>query len=170
MSVIGNIAGSLLHAVLPVNLFPNNSATANAPVSGSPAPGSDSGRLSSFARLITTLQQLQQSSPGRFQEVTRQIAADLKTAAQSAQTAGNTPAAYRLSQLAADFGSASASGQFPNLENLAQPADSAVNGAAQTFTQFLAAAQSGGPGNSSLNAATIIQNALTNAGIGIVSA
>jgi hypothetical protein len=76
MSAIGNLAGTLLRAVLPINRFPNNTTAASIPVTGSSllARQPDSGRLSSFAQLINTLQQLQQSNPAQYRQVTQQIA------------------------------------------------------------------------------------------------
>jgi hypothetical protein len=175
MSTIGNIASTLLHAVLPINLFPNNTTASSSSVTASSALGQqpDTGQLSSFAQLISTLQQLQQSNPAQYQQVTQQIAANLQTAAQSAQAGGNTAAATQLNQLATDFTNASASDQLPNLQDLAK----AVGGgghhqhfsgtASNALTQFLTSAQSG-TSNSSLNAASIIQSALASAGIGTV--
>jgi hypothetical protein len=182
MSAIGNIASTLLHAVLPVNLFPNNATTTSVPVSGSSSvtQAPDSGRLSPFAQLVSTLQQLQQSNPAQFQQVASQIATNLKSAAQSAQSSGNPVAAGQLNQLATDFTSASATGQLPNLQDLAQalsaghphhsrfPSDSSDNGAPQATTRFTASGQSSVAPNSSVNAATIIQNTLSSAGIGTI--
>jgi hypothetical protein len=86
----------------------------------SPVTTSDSQQLSPFAKLVSTLQQLQQSDRAKYSQVTQQIATNLQTAAQSAQSAGNTTQATQLSQLATDFTSASKSGQLPNLQDLAQ--------------------------------------------------
>ena len=47
---------------------------------------SDNGQLSPFAQLLNTLQQLQQSDPTKYQQVTQQIATNLQSAAQTAQT------------------------------------------------------------------------------------
>jgi|SRR5579871_1304117 len=51
---------------------------------------SDSGRLSPFAQLLNALQQLEQSNPQQFQQLTQQIASKLQAAAQSAQSNGDT--------------------------------------------------------------------------------
>jgi hypothetical protein len=80
----------------------------------------DSTQLSPLARLLSTLQQLQQSNPTQYQQVTQQIATNLQTAAKTAQTDGNSTAANQLSQLATDFTNASNSGQLPNIQDLAQ--------------------------------------------------
>lgn len=186
MSSIGNLASTLLHAVLPVNLFPNNTTASTTATTSSATQLPDSGQLSSFAQLAATLQQLQQSNPGQYKQVTQQIAANLQTAAQSAQAGGDTAAGTQLNQLAADFSNASASGQLPNLQDLAQavgghhghhhyasePAGTS-NGstpAGSAVSQLLASLQAGTSQNSSLNAATIIQSTLTSAGVTSVSA
>src|SRR5271156_5243742 len=80
----------------------------------------DSTHLSPFAQLLSTLQQLQQSNPTKYQQVTQQIATNLQSAAKTAQTDGSSTAANQLSQLATDFTSASNSGQLPNIQDLAQ--------------------------------------------------
>ena len=149
MSSIGNLASTLLHAALPINLFPdNNSAATAAASSATSVQQPDSGQLSSFAQLVSELEQLQQTNPAEYTQVTQKIAANLQTAAQSAQSGGNTTAATQLNQLATDFSNASATGQLPNFQDLAQ-AVGGRNGHHQ------------GSGVSS-----IIQSALTSAGVG----
>ncbi len=80
----------------------------------------DNNSLSPFAQMLSTLQQLQQSNPTQYQQVTKQISSALQSAAQTAQSDGNTAAANQLNQLATDFSSASKSGQLPNVQDLAQ--------------------------------------------------
>src|SRR5579864_2979610 len=70
--------------------------------------------------MLNQLQQLQQSDPAKYQQVTQQIATNLQNAAQTAQTDGNSTAATQLGKLASDFNSASQSGQLPNIQDLAQ--------------------------------------------------
>ena len=171
MSSIGNLASTLLHAVLPVNLFPNNttaSTTATSTLTSVQPP--DTGQLSSFAQLAGTLQQLQQSNPAEYTQVTQKIAANLQSAAQTAQASGNTTAASQLNQLSSDFSNASATGQLPNLQDLAH----AVGGhhghrsaasAGSAVDQLLTSLESGSSQNSSVNAASIIQSTLTSAGV-----
>jgi hypothetical protein len=84
-----------------------------------PAP-SDQSSLSAFTQLLTTLQQLQQSNPAQYQQVTQQIATNLQSAAKAATSGGDSAAASELNQLATDFTSASQTGQLPNLQDLAQ--------------------------------------------------
>ena len=170
MSSIGNLASTLLHAVLPINLFPNNttaSTTAANALTSVQQP--DSGQLSSFAQLAGTLQQLQQSNPAEDTQVTQKIAANLRSAAQTAQASGNTTSAAQLNQLSTDFSNASATGQLPNLQGLAQAVGhhghrSAASGGS-AVSQLLTSLQSGSSQNSSVNGAAIIQNTLTSSGI-----
>ncbi|MGA3018201.1 MAG: hypothetical protein ABSF62_13870 [Bryobacteraceae bacterium] len=80
----------------------------------------DTNQLSPFAQLLSTLQQLQQSNPTEYKQVTGQIATNLQSAAQTATADGNTAAATQLNQLATDFTNASQSGQLPNIQDLSQ--------------------------------------------------
>ena len=80
----------------------------------------DSNRMSPFAQMLSELQQLQQTDPSKYQQVTQQISTNLTTAANTATSEGNTAAATQLNQLAADFSNASTSGQLANVQDLAQ--------------------------------------------------
>lgn len=175
-----NVASVLSSALQGTNQTGNNS-------SGVSAPGSDSSQLSSFAQLLSTLQQLEQSNPTKYQQVTQQIAANLQSAAQTAQSNGNTSAASQLTQLATDFKNASASGQLPNVPDLAQAlgggghhhhhshggsasSDAAANATSTSINmtaleQALSAFQSGTAQNSSFDPMSIITSTLSNAGI-----
>ena len=77
-------------------------------------------QLSPFAQVLSTLQQLQQSNPSEYQQVTSQIATNLQNASQTATSAGNTSQASELSQLASDFSNASQNNTLPNIQDLAQ--------------------------------------------------
>ena len=153
----------------------------------------DNQQLSPFAQMMSMLQQLQQSDPTKYQQVTQQIATNLQNAAQTAQTDGNSTAAAQLGKLASDFNSASQSGQLPNIQDLAQAiggghhhhhhahaasADAEGNSSAnngstgtptssvsQALSQFLSLFQSNSTQNDALNPATIIMNTLSTAGI-----
>jgi hypothetical protein len=119
---INNLASSYLQSILGT-VLQGTGLTGNASsntVSGTSGQPSDSGQLSPFAQLLSTLQQLQQSNPTEYQQVTQQIATNLQSAAQTATTDGNTSAASQLTQLATDFTTASQSGQLPNISDLAQ--------------------------------------------------
>jgi len=80
----------------------------------------DTNQLSPFAQLLSTLQQLQQSNPTEYRQITQQIATNLQSAAKTATADGNTAAATQLNQLATDFTTASQSGQLPNIQDLSQ--------------------------------------------------
>ncbi|HEY4360527.1 MAG TPA: hypothetical protein VGN17_06145 [Bryobacteraceae bacterium] len=117
MGSINNIS-STLQAALCTAL---QSAGLTSKTSGaSPTQPQDNGQLSPLARVLSTLQQLQQSDPAKYQQVTAQIATNLQDAAQTAQANGNTTAANQLNQLSADFSNASKTGQLPNIQDLAQ--------------------------------------------------
>jgi hypothetical protein len=146
----------------------------------------DNQQLSPFAQLMSTLQELQQSNPSEYQQVTAQIATNLQSGAQSAQAEGNSTAASQLSQLSTDFTNASQSGQLPNMQDLAQAmgaghhhhhaqaasSDSESSSSGSTdgssgtsLSQLLAAFQAGGSQSDSLNPISIIMNTLSNAGV-----
>jgi aromatic ring hydroxylase len=187
MSSIASLAGGLLQSILPTSLLTNNTTASSlaSATSSSATQQPDSGQLSPFAQLAGTLQQLLQSNPAEYKQVTQQIATNLQTAAQTATASGNTTAAAQLTQLATDFSNASSSGQLPNLQDLAHAvggghhghhhgggssaasgSSSSSSSASSALSGFLASLQANGTQNSSaLNAATIIQNTLTSAGI-----
>jgi len=194
MGSINSLSSSYIQSVLN-SVLQNSGLTTNkgnnlssAGVSSS-ALQPDSGQLSPFAQLLNTLQQLQQSDPTKYQHVTQQIATNLQSAAQTAQTNGNTTAASQLNQLATDFTSASTSGQLPNIQDLAQAmgghhhhhhfhsgsagssSDSSTSSSAtQVLSQLLSAFESNGTQSDSLNPMTIILNTLSNAGISSTNA
>jgi hypothetical protein len=155
----GNLSSSYLQQVLADAL---QSAGITANTAASP-PQSDSSRLSPFAQLANTLQQLQESDPTKFKQVTQQVAANLQSAAQTARSQGNSAAASQLKQLSADFTNASQTGQLPNLQDLAQ----AVGGGA--------GASGGGhhhhhhSSNTSTDPNAIILQTLANAGIDVAT-
>jgi len=149
----------------------------------------EANQLSPFAELLNTLQQLHQSNPAQYQKVTQQIAANLTSAAETAQSSGHTAAAGVLNQLASDFSNASQNNQLPSIQDLAKAvhfhrhhahssssdADSAsasaspgstANGTSQAASQLLSAFQADGSQNDSLNPMSIIMNTLSAAGIG----
>ena len=122
LSSINNYSNNNLESVLSKALQ-GTGVSLNSPstsTSGSTGVATDSSQLSPFAQLLSTLQQLQQSNPTEYQKVTQQIANNLQTAAQTAQSNGNTSQATQLTQLAKDFTAASTSGQLPNIQDLAQ--------------------------------------------------
>jgi hypothetical protein len=123
MGSVNNIlSGSYLQSLFTSALQSPTGTTSQTSNSSALSLGqqSDSTQLSPFAKLLSTLQQLQQSDPTKYQQVTQQIATNLQSAAKTAQTDGNSTAANQLSQLATDFTNASNSGQLPNIQDLAQ--------------------------------------------------
>ncbi|HUI58455.1 MAG TPA: hypothetical protein VLY04_25965 [Bryobacteraceae bacterium] len=122
---ISGLSSNYLQSVLRTALQDaglNTSQTANSlsGIDASSVAQPDNGQLSPFAQMLSSLQQLQQSDPTKYQQVTQQIATNLQNAAQTAQSEGNTTAANQLNQLATDFTNASQSGQLPNIQDLAQ--------------------------------------------------
>jgi hypothetical protein len=191
MSSINNITGSYLQSILTSALqnvggTPNNSPTGiNTP---SITQQSDNSNMSPLAQLMSTLQQLQQSDPSKYQQVTEQIATNLKSAAQTAQAQGNTTAANQLTQLSQDFTNASQSVQMPNVSDLAKAgghhhhhhshgassdadtsstADSSTSSAtSSTTSSLLGQSQSiNDTQSASLNPMSIILNTLSQAGV-----
>jgi hypothetical protein len=116
-SYLQSIIGSALQGVGSTSQTTTGSSAVD---SSSLVQSSDNSRLSPFAQLLNTLQQLQQTDPAKYQQVTGQIATNLQSAAQTAQADGNTTAANQLNQLATDFTNASKNGQLPNVQDLAQ--------------------------------------------------
>jgi len=164
ISSLSSIYSNFIQPILGNTLGVGSSATT------APAAPQDSNQLSPFAQLATTLQQLQQQSPAQYQNLTKQIAANLQTAAGTAQSGGNTTLANQLTQLAADFTSASQNNQLPDFQDLAQAMTgghhrhhrSDASSAASQLSQFTA-----GAGTNSTNPASIIFSTLSSAGISL---
>jgi hypothetical protein len=122
-SPLSNLSSSYLQSFLNNALQSaglNTSTTANSTGVAAASSAASSSQLSPFAQMLSTLQQLQQSNPTEYQQVTQQIATNLQTAAQTATSEGNTTAASQLTELSTDFTNASKSGQLPNIQDLAQ--------------------------------------------------
>jgi hypothetical protein len=196
MSTISGVSNSYLQSVLGAALNAtglSSKATSNraSNVSASQAGQPDQTQLSPFAQLMSSLQQLQQSDPAKYQQVTQQVATNLQGAAQTAQASGNTTAANQLNQLATDFTSASQTGQIPNMKDIAQamgghhhhhmhapdkisPTDPSATGTTgtastsvdQALSQFMTQMQSNITPNASLDPMSIISSTLASAGIG----
>ena len=120
-SPINNLTSSLLQEILGSSLqgIGLTASPTSAGVSHTPTH-SDNGQLSPFAQQLSTLQQLEESSPTNYEQVTAQIATNLQSAAQTAGAERNTSAASQLNQLATVFNNASQSGQVLNLSDLTQ--------------------------------------------------
>jgi len=179
-SFINNLSSSYLQSILGTALQ-STGATAsqtNSLTSLLSAQQSDSGQLSPFVQIMNTLQQLQQSNPSQYQQVTQQIATNLQSAAKTAQSDGNTTEANQLNQLANDFTSASQNGQLPNVQDLAKAlgghhhhggghhhAASSDSTSDSSSSQLLSAFQTNETQNAALNPLSIIENTLTSAGL-----
>jgi hypothetical protein len=192
---ISNLTNSCLQSILGTALqtagLSSNSNAGNTTQTAA-VQQSDGSQLSPLAQVLSTLQQLQQSNPSQYQQVTQQIAANLRKAAQTAQSEGNTTVAVQLNQLAKDFTTASQSGQLPNVQDLAQTTGghhhhhrhfhvAAADGTSSTtdatssnttsatddsgLSRLVAAFQTNATQNQSLNPFSIIENTLANAGI-----
>jgi hypothetical protein len=124
MNPLSNIANPYIQSLTNAAMSVLNSfgATAGAAKSSgsSTIPQDSSPQLSPFAQLMSTLQQLQQSNPAQYANVTQQIATNLQSASQTALANGNTGEAQQLSTLSNDFKTASTSDQLPNISDLAE--------------------------------------------------
>jgi hypothetical protein len=166
-SAIGNVSSSNLQQVL-ASALQSAGITANSTgnAGATAASQSDSSRLSPSAQLANSLQQLQESNPTKYKQVTQQVATNLQSAAQTAQSQGNSGAASQLTQLAADFTSASRSGQLPNLQDLAQAVGGAAGGSGHHHHHTQAASsESEISQGASPNPGAIILQALASAGV-----
>jgi hypothetical protein len=122
-SSINNLTNGYLQSILGNALqgtgLSLNSTSSNG-IGGISSQSQDNGQLSPLAQVLSSLQNLQQSNPTEYQQVTQQIAANLQSAAQAATNEGNSTAANQLNQLSKDFSTASQTGQLPNISDLAQ--------------------------------------------------
>jgi hypothetical protein len=194
ISSINNLSNTYLQSILSPALQNSSSAANSSSTTGasSVTSQSENGRLSPFAQLMSTLQQLQESNPTEYKQVTQQIATNLQNAAKTATADGNSTQATQLNQLATDFTTASQSGQLPNVQDLAQAiggghhhhhhshaaasdADSSSSSTTSSSTtsnqlsQLLAAFQANSTQNEATNPMSIIMNTLSSAGINVGS-
>jgi hypothetical protein len=105
-------------ALQGIGLTGNSQSTSS--TSATSGIGQDNSQISPFAQLLNTLQQLQQTDPNKYSQVTQQIAANLQSASQTETANGNTAAANQLNQLSSDFSAASGNGQLPDVADLAK--------------------------------------------------
>jgi hypothetical protein len=189
------LAGGYIQSLFASPSSSNTSANTTSAGLGSTSGTQDTNQLSPFAQVLGSLQQLQQSNPSQYQQVTQQISNNLQTASQSATANGNTGLASELTQLSSDFKNASTSGQLPNVQDLAQAiggghhhhhhgggsaggsttassGTSATTGSSDSaasglsqLIQSLNSSQTGTIANNSLNPLSIIDNTLSSAGI-----
>lgn len=116
---LSSIASGFVESLINKALTSNSTGKTTTSGTASTSQTSDSNQLSPFAQLLSTLQQLQQSNPAEYEQVTKQIATNLTAAAQTATSAGNTTLASTLTQLATDFTTASQNDQMPSIQDLA---------------------------------------------------
>jgi hypothetical protein len=154
---VNNLSSSYLQSILSSQLQ-NTGSTGTTNGIAPLAPPADQTQISPLANLLSQLQQLQQNNPAQYQQVTQQIATNLQTAAQTAQSSGNTTAANQLTQLATDFSNASANDQLPSVKDLAE-----ASGGGHHHHHFNQ--DSGGGNQGTLNPLTIISNTLSAAGV-----
>jgi hypothetical protein len=120
---LSSIASPYIQSLISnaVSSATNSSSTTGSSVSQSSlTQPQDANQLSPFAQILSTLQQLQQSNPTEYQQVTSQIATNLQSAAKTATADGDTSQANELNQLATDFQNASQNNTLPNVQDLAQ--------------------------------------------------
>jgi len=123
MSSISGLSSSYLQSILNIAVQRNTSSTGanrNLGIDSLSGQPPDSGQLSPFAQLLSTLQQLQQSDPSKYKDVMQKIATNLEDASKTASANGNTTLATKLDTLATDFTNASQSGDLPNIQDLAK--------------------------------------------------
>jgi len=158
VSSLSSIYSNFIQPILSKTLGVTSASAA------APAP-QDSNQLSPFAQIATTLQDLQQQNPAQYQNVTTQIASNLRTAAQTAQTGGNSTLANQLTQLSSDFTNASQNNQLPDFQDLTQ----ALSGGHHHHHQpgSLLSQFSSGPDTNSGNPASIIFSSLSTAGVSL---
>ena len=128
MGSISSLSSSYLQSILSSVLQSSGltGTTKNTKSSGaaSSTVQADNTQLSPFAQVATELQQLQQSNPTEYAQVTGQIATNLQSAAQAATASGNTRPRASSTRSRRTSQNASTSGQLPNFQDLAQAAAS----------------------------------------------
>ena len=122
INALSNVADQYIQSLMGVssNSTTSTGGTSSTAVATATAPQDAAPQLSPFAQALSLLQQLQESDPAKYQQVTSQIASNLQTAANTATANGDTSKASELNQLANDFTSASQNNTLPNIQDLAQ--------------------------------------------------
>jgi|SRR5579872_6132612 len=185
-SPINSLSSTYLQSLLGTTLQNAGLTNQTTGTTGTSSIPQDQGGLSPFAQMLSALQQLQQTDPTKYQQVTKQIATNLQSAAQTAQSDGNTNLANQLNQLSDDFSTASQNGQLPNIQDLAQAvgghhghhhhhhgggssgsttSTTDTSNSNQGVNQLLSALQSNSNQTASLNPMSIIYDTLSSAGV-----
>jgi hypothetical protein len=107
-------------SLLPSWLQPANNAGSTSTIPVTLNAAQDGAPISPLASALSPLQQLEQTDPAQFQQVTTNIVDQLRKAAQNATNTGNTTQAAQLNQLADQFQTAAADGQIPSPQQLQQ--------------------------------------------------
>jgi len=125
VNAVSSLTDPYVQSILSSSLNQASTSASSIDPSSLTLPQDGTPQLSPFAQIMSTLQQLQQTNPTEYQQVTSQIATNLQNAANTATANGNTAQASELNKLADDFTSASQNNSLPNMKDLAQ----AVGGA-----------------------------------------
>jgi hypothetical protein len=157
---IGSLSGYLQSVLYPAFPLAANKQSDIAPSAVPVQP--DTTQLSPLGSFLSELQQIQQSDPAQYQQLTHQIADNLQRAAQTAQADGNTTAANELKQFATDFNTAAQTGQLPDLSS---STSSSSLDTSLLVNQYQAAYLANGAQSGAQSPLGIILNTLSNAGI-----
>jgi len=110
-----------LSSLLPVTLQTGTgiSRTSPNPFSTNQTEASaDTPSISPAASFLSMLQQVQQSNPGLFKQITQQIAKQFQAHATAAANQGDATRANQLKQLATEFQNSSSTGELPSAQAL----------------------------------------------------
>ena len=172
---LSSLSSAYLQSLFGVTASSATNNTTNRSAAASLAMPQDDNRLSPFAQLLSSLQQLQQSDPAKYKQVAQQIGDKLQSAAKTAATNGDTRTADELNKLATDFTSSAKSGDLPNVQDLAQALTQAHGhhrhhhhqdaGSTSPASSSIAAASSSATDSQSTDPLAIILGALTDAGV-----
>jgi hypothetical protein len=172
ISLTGSYLQSLLGNQSAASSTVNSTNSANSTDPSSLTVPQDNQQLSPFAQMLSTLQQMQQSDPAKYQQVTGQIAQNLQSAAKTASADGNTTQANQLGKLATDFSNASQNGQMPNIRDLTQASGAGAHHHHHQHHHHHGGSgsyQAGSTQDNSLNPMSIIAGSLSGSSISLTS-
>lgn len=124
IGALASLAGSVIHPLY-------SAITGHKSHSQVPTDTGDSPQVSGPAQILSKLQDLAQSDPAKFKQVTAGLAHNFRKLAVQAHGAGNSSQADRLNQLAKGLQTASETGQAPNFRHHLN-AHAGVHSVAQT--------------------------------------
>jgi hypothetical protein len=157
VNAVSSLTDPYVQSILSSSLNQASSSTGSTVPSSLGLPQDSSPNISPFAQVLSTLQQLQQTNPTEYQQVTSQISTNLQNAANTATANGNTAQASQLNKLAGDFSSASQSNTLPNVQDLAQ----AIGGAHGHHHHHVHAPSAGSDSTSDPNSSTTSSSSLS---------